>query len=52
MERYVIECRTPEGSLDFSGPQPEDVFGPGAYGGIEKQTAWPKSSSRTIPLPP
>ena len=24
---YVIEKRQPDGSLDFSHPQPEDVFG-------------------------
>lgn len=34
MVRYIIECRKPDGSLDFSGRQPESVFGPGVYRGL------------------
>lgn len=33
-EKYVIECRKPDGSLDFSGLQPEGVFGNAAITGI------------------
>lgn len=32
---YVIECRTPDGQLDFEGPQPESVFGERAITGID-----------------
>lgn len=31
---YVIECRT-EGALDFTGAQPESVFGMAAITGID-----------------
>jgi hypothetical protein len=31
---YVIECRDESGRLDFTGPQPENVFGDGAIRGI------------------
>jgi len=34
---YVIEKRQPDGSLDFSHPQPEDVFGLPAIVGISEQ---------------
>lgn len=33
-QRYVIDCRKPDGTLDFSPPQPEDIFGMGAITGI------------------
>lgn len=33
---YVIECRKPDGSLDFSGAQPEQTFGPLAITGISE----------------
>lgn len=36
MERYVIECRDPAGNLDFTGPQPESVFGLAAIQGISE----------------
>lgn len=35
-ERYVIECRAPDGSLDLTGPQPENVFGLAAITGISE----------------
>lgn len=35
-DRYVIECRTPEGKLDFTGQQPEAVFGMEAIQGISE----------------
>lgn len=31
---YVIECRTDTGALDFTGLQPENVFGTEAITGI------------------
>lgn len=31
---YVIECRYPDGMLDFTAPQPESVFGKGVWEGI------------------
>jgi len=31
---YIIECRDFRGSLDFSRPQPEEVFGMAAITGI------------------
>lgn len=31
---YIIEARTPDGSLDLSGPQPESVFGVRAIVGM------------------
>lgn len=31
---YIIECRHPDGSLDFKGPQPENYFGDGAIRGM------------------
>ena len=49
--RYVIECRTPDGKLDFAAPQPESVFGMGAINGISADDMamqlW-----QFIPLPP
>lgn len=33
---YVIECRKPDGSLDFSGRQPERFFGNAAITGISE----------------
>ena len=27
MRRFIVECRAPSGALDFTGPQPSDVFG-------------------------
>jgi hypothetical protein len=33
-EKYIIECRKDDGTLDFSGVQPEQVFGHGAIGGM------------------
>jgi hypothetical protein len=33
-ERYVIEARKPDGSLDFTAPQPEQIFGSVAITGI------------------
>lgn len=36
--RYVIECRHPDGVLDFAKPQPEDVFGLAAITGIDEDT--------------
>ena len=30
---YIIECRDENGVLDFTGPQPETVFGKGATEG-------------------
>jgi len=33
-EVYIIEKRKDDGSLDFSGKQPEQVFGHGAIGGM------------------
>jgi len=35
-ELYVIECRKPDGSLDFAAPQPESVFGMRAINGISE----------------
>lgn len=35
---YVIECRTPDGRLDFNRPSPEDVFGMKATTGIDSDT--------------
>jgi hypothetical protein len=32
---YVIECRKPDGSLDFAEPQPWQVFGKKAITGID-----------------
>jgi hypothetical protein len=34
-ERYIIERRNPDGSLDLKGPQPESVFGLGAIEGMD-----------------
>lgn len=34
MDLYIIECRKPDGSLDFAEPQPESVFGKDAITGI------------------
>jgi len=34
--RYVIECRDESGKLDFTKPQPEDVFGMRAIHGISE----------------
>jgi len=31
---WIIECRNPDGTLNFEGPQPEDVFGFGAIRGM------------------
>lgn len=31
---WIIECRSPNGSLDFTGAQPEAVFGAGAITGM------------------
>lgn len=31
---YVIDCRTPDGALDFADAQPESVFGNKAIQGI------------------
>lgn len=43
-ELYVIECRNPDGKLDFSGRQPEEVFGRQAITGIDTdamaKTVW------------
>jgi len=33
-QRWVIEKRDEQGQLDFSKPQPEDVFGLGAITGL------------------
>lgn len=33
---WVIECRTPDGKLDFAAPQPESVFGNKAITGISQ----------------
>ena len=33
-DQWVIECRTPEGKLDLTGPQPESFFGMPAIQGI------------------
>ena len=33
-KRYVIECRHPDGVLDFAEPQPESVFGLKAITGV------------------
>ena len=33
--RYIIDCRTESGRLDFVAPQPEDVFGSRAITGID-----------------
>lgn len=33
-EKYVIECRRLDGTLDFTPPQPESVFGLDAITGI------------------
>lgn len=33
---YVIECRHPDGSLDFAGRQPEIFFGVAAIKGISE----------------
>lgn len=35
MKVYVIECRKPDGTLDFSGAQPESVFGQRAVTGMD-----------------
>lgn len=32
--RYVVECRTPDGKLDSTGVQPQQVFGVRAWAGI------------------
>lgn len=34
--KWIIECRTLNGSLDFSGRQPESVFGLAAITGIDE----------------
>jgi hypothetical protein len=34
MQYYVIESRNADGSLELSGPQPEEVFGISAITGI------------------
>lgn len=34
---YIIECRT-NGALDFSGDQPEDIFGARAINGIDSDS--------------
>lgn len=36
MNLYVIEARKPDGSLDFTNPQPEQIFGNAAIHGIEQ----------------
>jgi len=36
MNRYVIERRHADGSLDLGGPQPESVFGVAAITGISE----------------
>lgn len=33
--RYIIECRDSAGNLDFTGRQPENVFGMGAIKGMD-----------------
>lgn len=33
-ERWIIEARKPDGSLDLSGRQPHEVFGKGAIHGM------------------
>lgn len=33
-DKYVIECRKPDGSLDFSGQRPDQIFGMRAITGI------------------
>lgn len=38
MALYVIDCRTPDGKLDFKPPQPESVFGSLASSGVELDT--------------
>ena len=32
--KWIIEARTPDGALDFTGPDPSSVFGPGAIHGL------------------
>lgn len=34
--KYVIECRNREGALDFTGAQPEKIFGIEAITGISE----------------
>ncbi len=45
---YVIECRKPDGSLDFLYPQPEVVFGEAAINGIDEDKM-AKAIFRRIP---
>lgn len=43
-EKYIIEKRREDGTLDFTSPQPEDAFGPCAIQGITENeianTVW------------
>lgn len=32
---WIIECRKPDGTLDFAVPQPESVFGNAAISGMD-----------------
>ena len=34
-DKWIIECRKPDGSLDFAEPQPGKVFGLGAIQGMD-----------------
>lgn len=36
--RWIVECRKPDGSLDFSDPQPGTVFGLKAIDGMDEDT--------------
>ena len=33
-DRWIIECRTPAGALDFTAPQHETIFGAGCITGL------------------
>ena len=35
-DRYVVEARNPDGSLNFDKPQPEDFYGLGAIQGLSE----------------
>jgi hypothetical protein len=45
-DRYVIECRDSRGQLDFTVPQPENVFGLEAITGITEDAMAKKIFSR------
>lgn len=45
---YVVECRNPDGTLNFAEPQPESYFGMAAITGIT-DNAMSHAIFRTLP---